>query len=281
MKYSSPLPPKTFRKVSIVIPVYNESATIDTLLRMVLEADTLNLEKEIIVVDDCSTDNTREILQQWVGRPGIHIIFKERNEGKGAALKSGFTYLTGDIVIIQDADLEYDPKDYPKMLQPILANLADVVYGSRFSGYPRRVLYFWHTAANRFLTLVSNIFTNLNLTDMETCYKFFRREILQDMQFSARRFGFEPEFTVKIAKRGYRVYEIPIAYYGRSYKEGKKITWKDAIAALFWIVYYTLTDHPQRRESSCEPVSSAQSASNPKAPPCRTNSESKGPHEPH
>lgn len=241
-----PLPPKEFRRVSIVIPVYNEEKTILSLIEAVLEADTLGLEKEIIVVDDASTDGTREQLKN-IRDERIKVILKEKNEGKGAALRRGFQEVTGDIVMIQDADLEYDPADYPKLLTPILQNRADVVYGSRFLGFPRRVLYFWHTVANRFLTLVSNMFTNLNLTDMETCYKFFRSEILDEVEFRSNRFGFEPEFTVKIAKRKYRVYEVPIAYYGRSYEEGKKITWKDGVAALFWILYYVLTDRPGNR----------------------------------
>ena len=245
---AGPLPPRTFRKVSIVIPVYNERATVNTIIERVLAADTLGLEKEIIVGDDGSTDGTRAVLQKWIGRPGIRILLKDRNTGKGAALRLGFQHVTGDIVIIQDADLEYDPADYPKLLQPILNQHADVVYGSRFLGFPRRVLYFWHTVANRFLTLFSNMLTNLNLTDMETCYKVFRAEILREVRFESNRFGFEPEFTVKIAKRKYRVYEVPVAYYGRSYKEGKKITWRDGVAALFWLTYYAIKDRPRLRE---------------------------------
>lgn len=240
-----PLPPKTFRKVSIVIPVYNEVNTVHALLTRVVAADTLGLEKEVIVVDDGSTDGTRGELARWVGHPIVRVIEKPRNEGKGAALRTGFQYVTGDIVIIQDADLEYDPADYPKLLRPVLDNQADVVYGSRFLGFPRRVLYFWHTLGNRWLTTLSNMFTNLNLTDMETCYKVFRAEILREATFESNRFGFEPEFTVKVAKRKYRIYEVPIAYYGRSYAEGKKITWRDGLAALFWIVYYTLKDRPR------------------------------------
>ena len=240
-----PLPPKEFTKVSIVIPVYNEEETIEKILSAVDSADTLSLEKEIIVIDDCSSDRTREILHAIEKKPYWKFIFKEKNEGKGSALRTGFKHVTGDIVIIQDADLEYDPADYPRLLKPILDYKADVVYGSRFLGFPRRVLYSWHTVANRFLTTVSNMFTNLNLTDMETCYKVFRSEILNEVTFESNRFGFEPEFTVKIAKRKYRVYEVPIAYYGRSYEEGKKITWKDGLAALLWIIYYVLKDNPQ------------------------------------
>ena len=240
-----PLPPKVFRKVSIVIPVYNEVNTVHALLMRVVAADTLRLEKEVIVVDDGSTDGTRGVLARWVGHPLVRVIEKPRNEGKGAALRTGFQYVTGDIVIIQDADLEYDPADYPKLLTPIVENKADVVYGSRFLGFPRRVLYFWHTVGNRWLTILSNMFTNLNLTDMETCYKVFWAEILREVTFESNRFGFEPEFTVKVAKRRYRIYEVPVAYYGRSYAEGKKITWRDGLAALFWIIYYTLKDRPR------------------------------------
>ncbi len=245
---AGPFPPRTFRKVSIVIPVYNECTTVETVIERVLAADTLGLEKEIIVVDDGSTDGTRAVLQKWIGRPGIRIILKDRNTGKGSALRVGFEHVTGDIVIIQDADLEYDPGDYPKLLQPILHQHADVVYGSRFLGFPRRVLYFWHTVANKLLTMFSNMLTNLNLTDMETCYKVFRAEILREVRFESNRFGFEPEFTVKIAKRKYRVYEVPVAYYGRSYTEGKKITWRDGLAALFWLAYFAIKDRPHLRE---------------------------------
>ncbi len=265
-----PLPPKKFKKVSIVIPVYNEAKTVRSILSHVLQADTLGLEKEVIVVDDASTDGTRDILRT-IHDPQVRVILKEKNEGKGAALRTGFHQVTGDIVIIQDADLEYDPADYPKLLEPILKNKADVVYGSRFLGFPRRVLYFWHTVANRILTLISNIFTNLNLTDMETCYKFFRSEILKEVEFRSNRFGFEPEFTVKIAERRYRVYEVPIAYYGRSYDEGKKITWKDGLAALFWILYYVMTDRPGKRVVRRE-IREA-SASNLKSEPSDTSME--------
>jgi glycosyltransferase involved in cell wall biosynthesis len=241
-------------KLSIVIPVYNEKATIHEILRRVQETDG---RKEIVLVDDCSKDGTRQILQDWAKRradgeatvaaldggdpielPEIRIFFQTQNQGKGAALRRGFAEATGDIVLV----LEYDPRDYPKLLEPILDGRADVVYGSRFLGGPQRVHYFWHYVANKSLTLLSDIFSNLKLTDMETCYKVFRREVLQGIQLKSDRFGFEPEITAKIAKKHWRIYEVPISYAGRTYEEGKKITWKDGIKALWYIVRYSLGD---------------------------------------
>lgn len=225
-------------KISVVIPVYNEEKTIGILLKKVL---AVNLEKELIIVDDASTDSTRQILKS-INEPNVRVILKERNEGKGAALQEGFKHVSGDIVIIQDADLEYDPNDYYKLIEPIINNGADVVFGSRFLGYPRKVLLFWHTVGNKILTIISNMVNNINLTDMETCYKVFRSKILKEVKFSSKRFGFEPEFTAKVAKKGYSIYEVPISYHGRAYKEGKKITWKDGLAALYWIIYFRLKD---------------------------------------
>ena len=224
-------------KLSIVIPVYNEKDTIQQIYDAVKAVD---LEKEIILVDDCSTDGTREILQN-LKDDATRVVLHERNQGKGAALRTGFGKATGDIVIIQDADLEYDPGQYPKLIQPILQGKADVVYGSRFmTGEYRRVLFFWHMVGNKVLTLLSNMFTNLNLTDMETCYKVFRREVLEKIQVEEDRFGFEPEITAKIAKLDVRIYEVGISYSGRTYKEGKKIGWKDGVSALWCILKYNL-----------------------------------------
>ncbi|MEE9526857.1 MAG: glycosyltransferase family 2 protein, partial [Syntrophobacteria bacterium] len=198
---------------------------------------------EIIIVDDGSTDGTRELLQEiTLSQENVRVLYHDRNQGKGAALRTGFEGATGDIVIIQDADLEYDPREYPILLEPILDGRADVVYGSRFLGGPHRVLFFWHYLGNKFLTLLSNAVTNLNLTDMETCYKVFKREVLAGMNLKSNRFGFEPEFTVKIAKKDCRIYEVPISYSGRTYAEGKKIGWKDGVKAIFAILWFRVFD---------------------------------------
>jgi glycosyltransferase involved in cell wall biosynthesis len=223
-------------KLSIVIPVYNEKDTVLELVRRV-RAVALPLEREIIIVDDFSTDGTRDLIRGLEG-PDARVLFQPKNMGKGAALKAGFAAATGDIVLVQDADLEYDPAEYPALLAPILDGRADVVYGSRFLSGPHRVLLFWHSVGNKILTAFSNMVTNLNLTDMETCYKVFRREVLAGMTLKSGRFGFEPEFTVKVAKLKCRIYEVPISYSGRDYAEGKKITWKDGLAALWHILRY-------------------------------------------
>jgi glycosyltransferase involved in cell wall biosynthesis len=231
-------------KLSVVIPCYNEAATIEKVIAAVLEAPFA--DKEIIVVDDCSTDGTREILRDRIAPRVSRILYQPVNQGKGAALRAGFAAATGDIVIIQDADLEYDPQEYPKVINPIIEGKADVVYGSRFIGSdPHRVVYFWHRVGNGFLTLLSNMFTNLNLTDMETCYKAFRREIIQSITIEENRFGFEPEITAKIARKGVRIYEVGISYYGRTYEEGKKINWKDGVRALYCIVKYNVRKKTQ------------------------------------
>jgi glycosyltransferase involved in cell wall biosynthesis len=236
-------------RISIVIPVYNEAATVQTLVGRVVGARLPgDLDREIICIDDCSTDGSAEKLDQLPGMfPGasFQIVHKPVNQGKGAALRDGFRLATGDVVIIQDADLEYDPADYPRLLQPILDDRADVVYGSRFmGGAPHRVLYFWHTLGNRFLTIFSNMFTNLNLTDMEVCYKVFRKPVLDRVRIRCNRFGFEPEITAKIARMRprLRIFEVGISYYGRSYEEGKKITWKDGVKAMLAIVRFGLKD---------------------------------------
>lgn len=229
-----------FKKLSIVIPAYNEEKTIAEIIDRVKKVE-VGLEKEIIVVDDGSTDRTREILNQMANE-GIKVIFHEKNKGKGAALRTGFAHATGDIILVQDADLEYDPREYPRLLEPILDGRADVVYGSRFLGGPHRVLLFWHYVGNKFLTTFCNLCANLNLTDMETCYKVFRREILDKIRLKSNRFGFEPEITIKVGKLRCRVYEVPISYSGRDYSEGKKITWKDGIAAIFHILRFRFFD---------------------------------------
>lgn len=223
-------------KLSIVIPIYNEKATLQELLRRV---EAVDYEKEIILVDDASTDGSRDILKNEIeGRSGVTVHYHERNRGKGASLRTGFSKVTGDIVIVQDADLEYDPKDYPVLIGPILDGRADVVFGSRFLGGPHRVLFFWHYVGNLFLTMLSNIMTNINLSDMETCYKVFRSEVLKDIKLTCNRFGFEPEFTAKIARKRFRIYEVPISYSGRDYSEGKKIGWKDGVAAIWFILKF-------------------------------------------
>jgi glycosyltransferase involved in cell wall biosynthesis len=236
------LPPDL--KLSVVIPVYNEVKSLRTLLAKV---QAVNIPKEIILVDDCSTDGTRDLLKQIEKETtdgSIRVFYHEKNQGKGAGLRTGFKQVTGTIVIVQDADLEYDPAEYPDLIEPIVDGRADVVYGSRFIGETHRVLFFWHSVGNRVLTLLSNMFTGLNLTDMETCYKVFRREAIDAIAptLKSDRFGFEPEVTAKVAKRGLRVYERPISYAGRTYAEGKKITWKDGLKALWCIVRFRFSD---------------------------------------
>jgi glycosyltransferase involved in cell wall biosynthesis len=229
-------------RLSVVIPVYNEAGTIRALVDRVR---AVRIPKEIILVDDGSTDGTRNVLVELEKQGDLRILYHEHNKGKGAALKTGFLAATGDIVIIQDADLEYDPAEYPRLIQPIVEGRADVVYGSRFLGSgSHRVLYFWHYVGNRVLTTLSNMFTNLNLTDMETCYKVFRREVLQSVAptLKQNRFGIEPELTAKVARREYRIYELAISYSGRTYKEGKKIGWRDGLKALWCIVRYARRD---------------------------------------
>ena len=226
-------------QLSVVIPVYNER---DTIAEIIARVDRVPIDKEIITVNDCSKDGTLDRLKELQQRyPNLKVLHHEVNQGKGAALRTGFAAAKGDMVIIQDADLEYDPKEYPKLIQPILDGRADVVYGSRFAGGEcHRVLYYWHMLGNRFLTNMSNMFTNLNLTDMETCYKVFRREIIQKITVQENRFGFEPEITAKVARMKCRIYEVGISYSGRTYAEGKKINWKDGVRAIWCIVKYNL-----------------------------------------
>ena len=244
-----PIPTAVLTKVSVVIPVYNEEATVQALVSLVVNAPVPpGVRLEVICVNDCSKDNTAKKLDELptlFPEADFRIIHKPVNEGKGAALRDGFKHATGDIVLIQDADLEYDPADYPKLLTPILQNRADVVFGSSFmGGEPHRVLYFWHTLGNRVLTMLSNMFTNLNLTDMEVCYKVFRKSVLDRIQVKCNRFGFEPEITAKVAKLRprIRIFEVGISYYGRSYEEGKKITWKDGVKAILAIIRFRLGD---------------------------------------
>ena len=236
-------------KLSVVIPVYNEHATVDEILQRVAGAPVPEniREIEIVLVDDCSTDDTWSVLEAWqpAARDDARAVAVSRhrhpeNRGKGAALRTGFAAATGSIVVIQDADLEYDPDDYPALLRPIVDGKADVVYGSRFLGGPHRVLFFWHYLGNTFLTLLSNMFSDLNLTDMETCYKAFKREILERITLRSDRFGFEPEFTAKVARLGVRIYEVPISYHGRTYAEGKKIGWKDGVSAIWSICRFNI-----------------------------------------
>ena len=228
-------------KLSVIIPCFNESATIIEILNRVRNCQ-ISLELEVIVIDDFSTDGTREILQNELGKMVDVLHLQQKNTGKGAAIREGFKLATGEIVLIQDADLEYDPSEYINLIQPILDGKADVVFGSRFlSSGPRRVLYFWHKVGNTLLTFISNVFTNLDLTDMETCYKVFRKDVVKSIHLKENRFGLEPELTAKIAKLNLRIYEVGISYYGRTYAEGKKIGWKDGFRALYCIVKYNLS----------------------------------------
>lgn len=229
-------------KVSVVIPVYNEKVFVARTVKRVIDTGVVS---EIIIVDDCSTDGTLEVLEEIEStmstkKVKITLLRQDRNRGKGAALRRGFRSVTGEIIIIQDADLEYNPDEYPKLLEPILDGRADVVYGSRFMGGTHRVFFFWHMLGNKFLTLFSNMLTNLNLTDMETCYKVFKTEVLTDITLTSNRFGFEPEITAKLAKKGFRIYETDISYSGRTYAEGKKINWKDGVAALWHIIKFNI-----------------------------------------
>lgn len=228
-------------KISILIPVYNEANTIEELIKKVQAVDLEGAEREIIVVDDCSQDGTREILRKYEdGTSGIKVFFHNVNQGKGAAIRTGQGKITGDVVIIQDADLEYNPEEYPNLLKPILEGKADVVYGSRFTSGTHRVLFFWHYLGNKLLTTLSNMFTNLNLTDMETCYKVFKADLFKSIELKSDRFGFEPEITAKIAKKKFVIYEIGISYFGRDYSEGKKIGWKDGLSAIYCILRFNL-----------------------------------------
>ncbi|HEX5064822.1 MAG TPA: glycosyltransferase family 2 protein [Myxococcota bacterium] len=225
--------------VSIVIPCYNEATTLEQVVAKVLSAPVDDME--VIVVDDGSTDGTTDVLRDKIAPRVAKVLFHERNQGKGAALRTGFAAATGDIVLVQDADLEYDPRDYPRLLQPILEDRADVVFGSRFTGgESHRVLYFWHSVMNKLLTLLSNMLTDLNLTDMEVCYKVFRRSVLEKLTIEENRFGFEPEITAKVAKQRCRIFEVGISYAGRTYEEGKKIGWRDGVRAIWCILKYNL-----------------------------------------
>lgn len=231
--------------LSVVIPVYNERETLRTLITRVLDSP-IELDLELVLVDDCSNDGTRDLypeIEKDFADFNLRIFQHDVNQGKGAAVRRGFQHVTGDFVVIQDADLEYDPNDYPKLLKPLLDGRADAVYGSRFvGGAEHRVLYFWHYLGNKFLTLVSNAFTNLNLTDMETCYKCFKREVIQGITIKSNRFGIEPEITAKVARGKWRIYEVGISYSGRSYEEGKKITWRDGVRALYSILKFAFRD---------------------------------------
>ena len=228
-------------KLSIIMPVYNESGTIMEITAKVMAVKS-DYAKELIIVDDASTDGTRDILKTFLGRNEVQIVFHDRNRGKGAAIRTALEHATGNIILIQDADTEYDPEDYERFLEPILKNKADVVYGNRFHGEAHRVLYFWHALGNQALTFLSNMITNINLHDMEVGYKAFRSDVLRRIQLRSDRFGFEPEVTVKVAKLGCRIYEVPISYHGRTYAEGKKITWRDGIKAIWCLVRYRFFD---------------------------------------
>jgi len=230
-------------KLSIIMSVYNERETLREILSQVRSVDLGGIEKEIVAVDDGSTDGSRDILAEEAAAGDLKAFYHDVNQGKGAGIRTGIEHASGDIILIQDADLEYDPADYPKLVQPLLDGKADVVYGSRFAGgEPHRVLYFWHYVGNRFLTLLSNMCTNLNLTDMETCYKVFRVEVIRNLKLRCNRFGFEPEVTAKVARGRWRIYEVGISYSGRSYEEGKKITWRDGVRAIFCIIRFALAD---------------------------------------
>jgi len=228
-------------RISIIMPAYNEAATIAEMIGRVQTVD-VGCEKEMIIVDDASVDGTKDVLNGFTERGNVRVVFHEKNQGKGAAIRTGLAHATGDIVVIQDADLEYDPQDLPRLIAPIVNGKADVVYGNRFHGEAHRVLYFWHSVGNGLLTLVCNMLTNLNLSDMEVGYKAFRGDVIRGIRLRSDRFGFEPEITAKVAKLGCRLFEVPISYYGRTYAEGKKITWKDGIAALWCIVRYRIAD---------------------------------------
>jgi glycosyltransferase involved in cell wall biosynthesis len=234
----TPAPPQ-FKTLSIIIPCYNERETIEHVIASVI-AVPIGLARELIIVDDCSKDGTREILEQLKAPAGasLRVLMHERNQGKGAAIRTGMEHVTGEIVLVQDADLEYDPSDFPALLEPILSGRADVVFGNRFHGGAHRVLYFWHYQANLFLTTLCNMITNLNLSDMEVGYKVFRSEFIKKVKLTANRFGFEPEITIKAARLRCRIYEVPISYHGRTYEEGKKITWRDGVAALYFLVRF-------------------------------------------
>jgi len=239
-------------RLSVVVPIYNEVGTVETLLRRVRDVP---LWLEVIAVDDGSTDGTRDLLASLEETLIDTLVMHEHNQGKGAALRTGFKHATGDVVVVQDADMEYDPFEFPLLLKPILSGKADAVYGSRFLGGPHRVLFFWHSIGNRFLTLLSNMFTDLNLTDMETCYKMVRRELLHELPLTANRFGIEPELTARLAQAKARIYEVPISYDGRSYEDGKKIGWKDGVSALWFILKYNLVG-PKATRWSVPEVSS-------------------------
>jgi len=234
--------PENFKRLSILIPVFNEVQTVEEIIRRVRATDSCGLEREIVVVDDASTDGTGDLLKKIQQVGGVKVVSHPYNRGKGAALRTALEQATGEIVVIQDADLEYDPADYPVLLKPILDGRADVVYGSRFLAGTHRVLLFWHFMANKFLTLLSNLFCNLNLSDMETGYKVFRRKCVDGLTLNSERFGIEPELTAKLARRHFRFYETPIGYSGRDYTEGKKIGWKDGLAALWFIFRYRFFD---------------------------------------